>query len=96
MLIGVPSGNITHASLSTTFCIGGYRHDAISPFLIDKGLTVQTSLQDKENLSKLQKDQIDLWATGDVGGCYMAKQSPLGALKVVHRFNSADLYLGWP
>lgn len=23
----------------------------------------------------------------------MAKQSPLGALKVVHRFNSADLYL---
>lgn len=73
--------------------IGGYRNDAISQFLIDKGLTVQTSLQDKENLSKLEKGQIDLWATDDVAGRYMAKQSPLGALKVIHRFNSADLYL---
>jgi len=73
--------------------IGGYRNDAISQFLIDRGVTVQTSLQDKENLNKLEKNLIDLWATDEVGGRYMAKQSPLGALKVVHRFNSADLYL---
>lgn len=73
--------------------IGGYRNDAISQFLIDRGVTVQTSLQDKENLNKLEKGVIDLWATDDVGGRYMAKQSSLGALKVVHRFNSADLYL---
>lgn len=78
---------------ASAYRIGGYRNDAISQFLIDKGLTVQTSLQDKENLSKLEKDQIDLWATDDVGGRYMAKLSPLGTLKVVHRFNSADLYL---
>lgn len=78
---------------ASAYRIGGYRNDAISQFLIDKGLIVQTSLQDKENLNKLEKDQIDLWATDDVGGRYMAKQSSLGALKVVHRFNSADLYL---
>ncbi|PTS82093.1 amino acid ABC transporter substrate-binding protein [Pseudomonas sp. HMWF032] len=73
--------------------IGGYRDDAISQFLIDRGVTVQTSLQDKENLSKLEKGLIDLWATNEAGGRYQAKQSSLGVLKVVHRFNSAELYL---
>lgn len=78
---------------AATYRIGGYRNDAISQFLLDRGLAVQTSLQDKENLNKLEKGLIDLWATDDVTGRFMAKQSPLGSLKVVYRFNSADLYL---
>ncbi|WP_445938092.1 substrate-binding periplasmic protein [Pseudomonas sp.] len=78
---------------ASAYRIGGYRDDAISQFLIERGVTVQTSLQDKENLNKLEKGLIDLWATDEAGGRYQAKLSPLGALKVVHRFNSADLYL---
>lgn len=95
VLLAKADSSITVDTLeqADAYRIGGYRNDAISQFLIDKGLTVQTSLQDKENLNKLEKDQIDLWATDDVGGRYMAKQSSLGTLKVVHRFNSADLYL---
>lgn len=73
--------------------VGGYQNDAISQYLIDRGISVQTSLQDKENLNKLEKGLIDLWATDDVGGRYMAKQSALGSLKMVHRFSGADLYL---
>lgn len=47
--------------------IGGYRNDAISQFLLDKGLAVQTSLQYKENLNRLEKGQLDrkpltMWA----------------------------------
>ncbi|TIH10860.1 ABC transporter substrate-binding protein [Pseudomonas leptonychotis] len=95
VLMAKADSSITLNSLdqASAYRIGGYRNDAISQFLIDRGVTVQTSLQDKENLNKLEKDVIDLWATDEVGGRYMAKQSPLGALKVVHRFNSADLYL---
>ncbi|MDR7025399.1 Amino acid ABC transporter substrate-binding protein [Pseudomonas sp. 9AZ] len=95
VLLAKADSSITLNSLDQAgaYKIGGYRNDAISQFLIDRGVTVQTSLQDKENLNKLEKGVIDLWATDEVGGRYMAKQSPLGALKVVHRFNSADLYL---
>ena len=95
VLLAKADSTITLDSLDQAgaYKIGGYRNDAISQFLIDRGVTVQTSLQDKENLNKLEKGLIDLWATDDVGGRYMAKQSSLGALKVVHRFNSADLYL---
>lgn len=95
VLMAKADSTITLDSLEQAgaYRIGGYRNDAISQFLIDRGVTVQTSLQDKENLNKLEKNLIDLWATDEVGGRYMAKQSPLGALKVVHRFNSADLYL---
>jgi polar amino acid transport system substrate-binding protein len=73
--------------------IGGYRNDAIAQFLTERGITVHSSQQDWENLSKLEKDVIDLWATDEVVGRYMAKQSSLGSLKVVHRLNNADLYL---
>lgn len=78
---------------AAAYRIGGYRNDAISQYLIDRGLEVQTSLQDKENLGKLDKGQIDLWATDGITGRYQARQAEMDALRVVHRFNSADLYL---
>jgi len=78
---------------AAAYRIGGYRNDAISQYLIDHGVAVQTSLQDKENLSRLDKGQIDLWATDDITGRYQARQAALGGLRVVHRFNSAGLYL---
>lgn len=78
---------------AAAYRIGGYRNDAISQYLLDRGLEVQTSLQDKENLNKLDKGQIDLWATDDITGRYQARQAEMGALRMVHRFNSADLYL---
>lgn len=37
--------------------------------------------------------QIDLWATGDPAGRYLARQVGVTQLKTVLRFNSAQLYL---
>ncbi|MET1079618.1 MAG: ABC transporter substrate-binding protein [Pseudomonas sp.] len=73
--------------------IGGYKNDAISQHLIDRGLTVQTALRDNENVKKLDKGLIDLWVTADPSGPYMAKQEGLAQVKVVQRFHKADLYL---
>jgi polar amino acid transport system substrate-binding protein len=73
--------------------IGGYKGDAKSQHLIDRGLSVQTSLRDNENVKKLEKGQIDLWVTADPTGRYIAKQEGVSGLKVVQRFHTAELYL---
>lgn len=73
--------------------IGAYKGDAISEYLTDKGVEHGTSLRDQENARKLVAGQIDLWATGDPAGRYLAKQEGITGLKTVLRFDSAELYL---
>jgi len=73
--------------------IGAYKGDAISEYLTDKGVEHSTSLRDQENARKLVAGQIDLWATGDPAGRYLAKQEGISGLKTVLRFDSAELYL---
>ena len=51
------------------------------------------ALRDQENVKKLTGGQIDLWATTDPVGRYLAKQEGVTGLKTVLRFNSAQLYL---
>ncbi|OTH89098.1 amino acid ABC transporter substrate-binding protein, partial [Pseudomonas aeruginosa] len=48
---------------------------------------------DQDNAQKLMEGQIDLWATGDPAGRYLARQVGVNGLKTVLRFNSAQLYL---
>lgn len=48
--------------------IGGYKNDAISQHLVDRGLQVQLALRDNENVDKLASGQIDLWVTADPSG----------------------------
>ncbi|MNH42103.1 Bacterial extracellular solute-binding protein, family 3 [compost metagenome] len=55
----------------------------------------QNALRDQENVKKLLKGQIDLWATTDPVGRYLAKQEGVSGLQTVLRFNSADLYLAF-
>ena len=73
--------------------IGAYKGDAIEAFLQQKGLTADSVLNDIENASRLDKGQIDLWATGDPAGRYLAKQAGVSNLKTVLRFNQAELFL---
>ncbi|MES2821865.1 MAG: transporter substrate-binding domain-containing protein [Pseudomonadota bacterium] len=83
-------GNLQDAA---RYRIGGYKNDAISQHLIDRGLSVQTALRDNENVKKLDKGLIDLWVTADPTGRYLAKQEGLEEVKVVLRFHTAELYL---
>lgn len=52
---------------------GTYQSNVIGTELRAKGLTVVETLRDQENVHKLQSGQIDLWATGDPSGRYLAR-----------------------
>lgn len=73
--------------------IGGYKGDAKTQFLLDRGLEVQTALRDNENVRKLERGQIDLWVTSNQAGRFVARQEGLEGLKVVQHLHSAELYL---
>lgn len=85
--------NLTSLDEAKSHRIGAYKGDAISEYLTEKGVEHSTSLRDQENARKLATGQIDLWATGDPAGRYLAKQEGISGLKTVLRFNSAELYL---
>ncbi|WP_062379422.1 substrate-binding periplasmic protein [Pseudomonas abietaniphila] len=73
--------------------IGAYKGDAIAEELGRQGLNPILVLSDKDNAKKLVDGQIDLWATGDPAGRYLARQEGVTGLKTVLRFNSAELFL---
>ena len=73
--------------------IGAYKGDAIAETLTKQGLKPVVVLRDQDNARKLVGGQIDLWATGDPAGRYLARQDGVTGLKTVLRFNSAELYL---
>jgi polar amino acid transport system substrate-binding protein len=73
--------------------IGGYKGDAKTQFLLDRGLEVQTALRDSENVKKLERGQIDLWVTSNQAGRFVARQEGLENLKAVQNLHTADLYL---
>ncbi|MBN2979342.1 substrate-binding periplasmic protein [Pseudomonas lactucae] len=73
--------------------IGAYKGDAIAESLEKQGLNPVVVLRDQDNAQKLLDGQIDLWATGDPAGRYLARQVGVTGLRTVLRFNSAQLYL---
>ncbi|BBN52260.1 amino acid ABC transporter substrate-binding protein, PAAT family [Pseudomonas chlororaphis] len=73
--------------------IGAYKGDAIAETLAKQGLKPQVVLKDQDNARKLVGGQIDLWATGDPAGRYLARQEGVTGLKTVLRFHSTQLYL---
>lgn len=73
--------------------IGAYKGDAIALTLAKQGLNPLVVLRDQDNAKKLLSGQIDLWATGDPAGRYLARLEGVTGLKTVLRFNSAELYL---
>nr|WP_314576178.1 ABC transporter substrate-binding protein [uncultured Pseudomonas sp.] len=73
--------------------IGAYKGDAIAEELERQGMNPIVVLSDKDNAKKLVDGQIDLWATGDPAGRYLARQEGVTGLKTVLRFNSAELFL---
>jgi polar amino acid transport system substrate-binding protein len=95
VMLGKPDSRITLKSLDDAkqYKVGAYKGDAIAEHLAEKGLEPLTALRDTENAKKLMAGQIDLWATGDPAGRYLAKQEGISGLKTILRFDSAELYL---
>jgi polar amino acid transport system substrate-binding protein len=95
VLLGKADSTITLNSLEDAkqFNVGAYKGDAIAEYLLGKGLEPITALRDTENAKKLMAGRIDLWATGDPAGRYLAKQEGISGFKTILRFDSAELYL---
>ncbi|MFS2156539.1 substrate-binding periplasmic protein [Pseudomonas sp. Pseusp122] len=84
---------LTSLEQAKSYRIGAYKGDAIGERLLAQGLNPILALRDQDNVKKLQGGQIDLWATSDPAGPYLARLEGVGGLKTVLRFNSAQLYL---
>ena len=95
ILLARPDSPITleHLSDARGLRIGAYKGDAIALHLNKEGLKPITVLRDQDNARKLLDGEIDLWATGDPAGRYLARQVNITTLKTVLRFNGAQLYL---
>ncbi|WP_263146995.1 ABC transporter substrate-binding protein [Pseudomonas sp. RIT-PI-AD] len=78
---------------AAAFRVGAYKNDAVSEYLLTQGVTANNALRDQENITKLERGQIDLWATSDPAGLYLAKQAGVTNLKTVLRFKSVEMYL---
>ena len=85
--------SLTSLEEAKAYKVGAYKGDAISEHLNKQGVQPLSALRDQENPLKLMKGEIDLWATGDPAGRYLAKQQGISGLKNVLRFDSAQLYL---
>lgn len=73
--------------------IGAYKNDAVSQYLESQNVPVTNALRDQENVKKLARGQIDLWATTDPVGRYLAKQEGVSGLRTVLTFKEAEVYL---
>ncbi|MDD2052725.1 ABC transporter substrate-binding protein [Pseudomonas putida] len=95
VMLAKADSNIVLTSLEEArqYKIGAYKGDAIALTLAKQGLAPLVVLRDQDNAQKLLTGQIDLWATGDPAGRYLARQIGVTGLKTVLRFNSAELYL---
>ncbi len=95
VLLAAPGSDIKVSSLqdAAKYRIGAYKNDAVSQHLESQGLAPINALRDQENVKRLVRGQIDLWATTDPVGRYLAKQEDVTGLNTVLRFRDAELYL---
>lgn len=97
VLLAKPGSGIRLGSLAeaATYRVGAYKNDAVSQHLESQGLRPVNALQDQMNVGKLIKGEIDLWATTDPVGPYLARQEGVSGLETALRFNDAELYLAF-
>ncbi|WP_137886343.1 ABC transporter substrate-binding protein [Pseudomonas sp. 2FE] len=95
VLLAAPGKTLSVPSLKEAgqYRIGAYKNDAVSQYLESQGLQPINALRDQENVKKLTSGKIDLWATTNPVGHYLAKQEGVSGLTTVLRFNEAELYL---
>lgn len=63
------------------YSIGGYRGDAVALFLESQGFDIEYVSADYLNARKLNRDRIDLWATGQLLGPYYAAENDVYGLE---------------
>ena len=92
-LYAKPDSTITAKSLDDVkqYTIGGYQGDAKAIFLKGKGLKVDETMKDEQNVKKLEAGRIDLWAASSSVGPWVAKNNNV-KIKPVISFQDVLLY----
>jgi len=73
------------------YSIGGYQGDAKAIFLKTKGLKVDETMKDEQNVKKLDAGRIDLWAASSSVGPWVAKNVGV-KIKPIVTFQDVQLY----
>ena len=87
--------NIKDLDAAKRYRIGGYHGDAIALFLEKKGFSLDYVAKDYLNVRKLDRDRIDLWATGHLLGPYYAKENDVEDLEVALVFKETIMSIAF-
>lgn len=95
VLMSAPGSQVKVKSLNEAknYRVGAYKNDSVSQHLESIGMMPINALRDQENIAKLLRGNIDLWATTDPVGRYLARQEGVDGLQTVLRFKERELYL---
>jgi polar amino acid transport system substrate-binding protein len=91
------SSEISISSLqeAKNYRIGGYQGDAAALYLADQGLELDLAPRDDLNALKIDRNRIDLWATGHLLGPYQAKQYNVSGLVPVLTFRETVMAIAF-
>lgn len=87
------SPQLANLEQAKAYRIGAYQSAAVSQHLERLGFTPQNALRDQENIRKLQRGQIDLWATSDPVWRFYAREQGVDDLQTLLSFETSQLYL---
>lgn len=95
VLVGLKDGGPrpTDMEQAKAYRIGAYQSAAVSQHLERLGFKPLNALRDQENIRKLQRGQIDLWATSDPVWRFYAKEQGVEGLDTALSFETSQLYL---
>lgn len=88
--------NITSLEQAKQYSVGGYNGDAVAEYLAAQGFAkLQLASNDRANAKKLEAGRIELWATGEYLGPYLANLEQAPAPKAVFTFRETQMSLAF-
>ncbi len=75
--------------------IGGYEGDAVALYLQNQGFKLNLTIADHYNALLIDKNRIDLWATGQLLGPYFAKRAGVSGLEEVFMFKETIMSIAF-
>ncbi|WPP44415.1 ABC transporter substrate-binding protein [Pseudomonas sp. AN-1] len=95
VLVAAPGREFALSDLeqARAYRIGAYKSAAVSQLLERRGIAASAALNDQDNIGKLQRGQIDLWATSAPVWQHHARLAGASGLHEVLRLQTDPLYL---
>ena len=73
--------------------VGGYKNDAVTEFVQNKGIDVSDLPNESANPRLLHEGLIDVWVTSDVNAWTVAESAGYTNMKVAYVIKTVDMYL---